>query len=120
MSPALMASKAALGALRNKIEQKWAEAICADHGAGGPIPFSVPLRPGLSSGKAIERADGSWHEWHTTWRSFDLRTVCRTAGVSPAPNRPPTMPSPLPNPPSSGGSSRKRFHSPRPRSGSKH
>lgn len=81
MSPALVASEAALEALRNKIDQKWAEAICADHGAGGPLPFSVPLRPGLPSGKAIERADSSWHEWHTTWRSFDLRTISRTAGV---------------------------------------
>ncbi|MFD4407708.1 Wadjet anti-phage system protein JetD domain-containing protein [Nocardia sp. NPDC058499] len=67
--------------LRNKIEQKWAEAVCADYGTNGPIPFSVPLRPGLSSGKAIERADGSWYEWHTTWRSFDLRAIRKTAGV---------------------------------------
>lgn len=49
MSPPLVASEAALAALRNKIDQKWAEAICADHGvnhdkAGRPIkPSSTRL-----------------------------------------------------------------------------
>ncbi|WP_280437020.1 Wadjet anti-phage system protein JetD domain-containing protein [Nocardia carnea] len=82
MSPGLVTSKAALEVLRNRIEQKWAEAICADYGVARPAIFSVPLRPGLSSGKAVERANGgSWHEWRTTWRNFELRTISKFAGV---------------------------------------
>ncbi|WP_280462383.1 Wadjet anti-phage system protein JetD domain-containing protein [Nocardia carnea] len=77
----LVTQDRAIAAIRRKIDQKWAEAICADYGTDGPIHFSVPLRPGLSAGRAIERADGSWHDWHTAWRSFDLRTISRTAGV---------------------------------------
>jgi hypothetical protein len=68
---ALLTLDDAIAAIRRKIDQKWAEAVCADLGAGDPVTFSVPLRPGVSTGKAVERLGyGVWHDWHMRWREF--------------------------------------------------
>ncbi len=58
---------AAVAALRRKVETRWAEAVCADL-AGEPVEFSVSLRPGISTGKAVERLGlSSWHAWAAAW-----------------------------------------------------
>lgn len=68
---ALVTPEDAVAALRRKIDQKWAEAVCADLGAGDQIVLSIPLRPGVSTGKAVEQlGHAAWHEWHMQWREF--------------------------------------------------
>ncbi|MFD8493873.1 Wadjet anti-phage system protein JetD domain-containing protein [Amycolatopsis sp. NPDC059657] len=67
----LVSPENAIAAVRRKIDQKWAEAICADFGVGEQVVFSVPLRPGVSTGKAVEQLGyTAWHDWHTQWREF--------------------------------------------------
>ncbi|RKS70976.1 uncharacterized protein DUF3322 [Actinomadura pelletieri DSM 43383] len=61
----------AVESLRRKIHRKWAEAVCADLGSGDPVMFSVPLRPGVSTGTGVTRiGPEAWHEWHMSWREF--------------------------------------------------
>ncbi|WP_190816520.1 Wadjet anti-phage system protein JetD domain-containing protein [Saccharopolyspora pogona] len=68
---ALVTPEDAVAAVRRKIDQKWAEAVCADLGVGDQVVFSVPLRPGVSTGKAVEQlGHAAWHEWHMHWREF--------------------------------------------------
>ncbi|MES9604992.1 Wadjet anti-phage system protein JetD domain-containing protein [Actinomadura sp. NPDC000929] len=71
MTPRLVTPADAVEALRRKVHQKWAAAVCADLGAGEPVTFSVPLRPGVSTGSAVARiGHAAWHEWHMRWREF--------------------------------------------------
>ncbi|MGL5829833.1 MAG: Wadjet anti-phage system protein JetD domain-containing protein [Angustibacter sp.] len=64
----LLAPAAAIAALRRMVETRWAEAVCADL-AGEPKEFSIPLRPGINTGKAVERLGLSpWHDWQMAWR----------------------------------------------------
>ncbi|MFA1537844.1 Wadjet anti-phage system protein JetD domain-containing protein [Actinomadura monticuli] len=71
MTPRLVVPADAVESLRRKIHQKWAAAVCADLGAGEPVTFSVPLRPGVSTGSAVARIGyPAWHEWHMRWRDF--------------------------------------------------
>ncbi|MER7113565.1 Wadjet anti-phage system protein JetD domain-containing protein [Saccharomonospora azurea] len=71
---ALVTPDDALTTVRRKVEQKWADAVCADFGVGDRVTFSVPLRPGVSTGKAVERlGHATWHEWHRLWREFASR-----------------------------------------------
>ncbi|WP_197319955.1 DUF3322 and DUF2220 domain-containing protein [Saccharomonospora sp. NB11] len=67
---ALLTPEAAGMVLRSRIGRRWAEAVCASMGVGDSVTFSVPLRPGVSTGKAVERLGyGVWHEWHSRWRA---------------------------------------------------
>ncbi|MEU8193969.1 Wadjet anti-phage system protein JetD domain-containing protein [Microbispora amethystogenes] len=67
----LVTPRDAVVAVRRKIDQKWAEAVCAGLGVGDQVVFSVPLRPSVSTGKAVERlGHAAWHEWHMQWREF--------------------------------------------------
>ncbi|MEV5706384.1 Wadjet anti-phage system protein JetD domain-containing protein [Actinoallomurus sp. NPDC052274] len=71
MTPRLITSADAVESLRRKVDQKWAEAVCADLGVGDPVTFSVPLRPGVSTGSAVARiGHAAWHDWHMRWREF--------------------------------------------------
>ncbi|WP_239380547.1 Wadjet anti-phage system protein JetD domain-containing protein [Frankia sp. CIT1] len=71
---ALVTPTDAAAAVRRKLDQKWAEAVCAEHGVGDHVVFSVPLRPGVSTGKAVERLGyAAWYEWHMRWREFSER-----------------------------------------------
>ena len=75
MTPRLITPAAALDSLRRKVQQKWPAAVCAEHGVGEPVTFSVPLRPGVSTGGAVARlGHAAWHEWHMRWREFADRT----------------------------------------------
>src|SRR2546421_1605781 len=66
---ALVTPQDTIAAIRRKIDQKWAEALCAELGIGDQVVFSVPLRPGVSTGKAVEQlGHAAWHEWHMQWR----------------------------------------------------
>ena len=68
---ALVSPEAAVTELRRKIDQKWAQAVCADLGVGDPVLFSVPLRPGVATGRAVERLGyPAWQEWHMRWREL--------------------------------------------------
>lgn len=68
---ALITPKNAVAVVRRKIDQKWAEAVCADLGVGDKVVFSIPLRPGVSTGKAVEQlGHAAWHEWHMLWREY--------------------------------------------------
>jgi hypothetical protein len=70
MSP-LVTPQDAITAVRSKIGKKWAEAVCAEIGAGDRTVFSVQLRPGVRTGPAVERVGyTNWHEWHMHWRDF--------------------------------------------------
>ncbi|WP_067854057.1 Wadjet anti-phage system protein JetD domain-containing protein [Nocardia shimofusensis] len=70
----LLTPKDAATTVRRKIDQKWAEAVCADFGVGDRVTFSVPLRPGVSTGKAVSQlGHAAWHEWHMQWRKFTGR-----------------------------------------------
>ncbi|MEU4675138.1 Wadjet anti-phage system protein JetD domain-containing protein [Amycolatopsis sp. NPDC023774] len=67
----LVTPQDAVAVVRRKIDQKWAEAVCAEHDIGDQVVFSVPLRPGVSTGKAVEQLGyATWHEWHMRWREF--------------------------------------------------
>ena len=69
---ALVTPKDAVAAVRRKIDQKWAEAVCAELCGSDHVVFSVPLRPGASTGKAVEQLGyAAWHEWHMRWREFN-------------------------------------------------
>jgi hypothetical protein len=68
---ALVTPNDAVVAVRRKIDQKWAQAVCADLGVGDQVVFSIPLRPGVSTGKAAEQlGHAAWHAWHMRWREF--------------------------------------------------
>ncbi|MFC6084251.1 Wadjet anti-phage system protein JetD domain-containing protein [Sphaerisporangium aureirubrum] len=68
---ALVPPKDAVVAVRRKIDQKWAEAVCAGLGVGDQVVFSIPLRAGVSTGRAVEQlGHAAWHEWHMQWREF--------------------------------------------------
>ncbi|BCY09007.1 Wadjet anti-phage system protein JetD domain-containing protein [Actinoplanes sp. L3-i22] len=59
----------AVAAVRRQIEQKWAAAVC-----GEPVEFSVRLRPGVRTGKAVEQiGHATWHGWNMRWRAFGDR-----------------------------------------------
>ncbi|RFU41216.1 hypothetical protein DZF91_13120 [Actinomadura logoneensis] len=74
MTPRLVSPAEAVESLRGKVHQKWADAVCAALGVGGPVTFSVPLRPGVSTGSAVARIGyRAWHEWHMRWREFAAR-----------------------------------------------
>jgi Uncharacterized protein conserved in bacteria C-term(DUF2220)/Uncharacterized protein conserved in bacteria N-term (DUF3322) len=69
---ALVNPEDAVAAVRDKVNQKWAEAVCADLGIGDPPVFSVSLRPGVSTGKAVQQLGyADWHAWHMRWREFN-------------------------------------------------
>lgn len=79
-APRLIAPVDAIDSLRRKVDQRWAAAICAEHGIGAPVRFSVPLRPGVSTGAAVERLGyADWDEWRQSWRRFGDQ---HPAGVS--------------------------------------
>jgi len=68
---ALVTPKDAVATVRRKVDQKWAEAVCAELDVGEHVMFSIPLRPGVSTGKAVEQLGHAvWHEWHMQWREF--------------------------------------------------
>ncbi|MGB3443671.1 MAG: Wadjet anti-phage system protein JetD domain-containing protein [Actinophytocola sp.] len=88
MNTRLITPDDAVTAIRRKINQKWAEAVCAELGVGERVTFSVPLRPGVSTGKAVEQiGHAAWHEWHMRWREFagqlpvGVEIVCKTVSV---------------------------------------
>jgi hypothetical protein len=71
---ALVTPEAAVTTIRRKIDQKWADAVCADLGVGNQIVISVALRPGVSTGRAVERlGHAAWTAWHMRWREFASR-----------------------------------------------
>jgi hypothetical protein len=71
MSTRLITPDDAVATIFRKVDQRWAEAVCADLGVGDPVVFSVPLRPGVSTGKAVEQlGHAAWHDWHMRWREF--------------------------------------------------
>lgn len=48
--------------------------MCAELGVGEPAVFSVRLRPGVRTGKAVEQLGlPAWHGWHMRWRAFGDR-----------------------------------------------
>ena len=71
---ALVSPDDAVAAVRVRIRQRWADAVCAELGIGDGVVFSVPLCPGVSSGKDVERLGyAAWHEWHMRWRELSGR-----------------------------------------------
>ncbi|WP_020663074.1 Wadjet anti-phage system protein JetD domain-containing protein [Amycolatopsis benzoatilytica] len=94
---ALVNPEDAVAVALRKVERKWAEAVCAELGIGDQVTFTVPLRPGVSTGKAVEQlGHAAWHQWHMQWRTFSNQlpdgvelirkavTVQRVAGDFPA------------------------------------
>ncbi|RMI28463.1 Wadjet anti-phage system protein JetD domain-containing protein [Nocardia stercoris] len=82
MTASLVTADSAVDSVRRKIENKWAEAVCAERGINEPVSFSVPLRPGISTGKAVERIGFSaWHDWQTAWCDFETRIINGVEGV---------------------------------------
>ncbi|TDC69620.1 DUF3322 and DUF2220 domain-containing protein [Actinomadura sp. GC306] len=74
MTGHLLTPSDAIEKLHRQVERKWPASICADFGAGDPVTFSVPLRPGVSTGTAVARIGyAAWHEWHMHWREFTDR-----------------------------------------------
>jgi hypothetical protein len=64
----------AIAALRARLEQNWAQAVCAELGVGDRVMFSVRLRPGVRTGKAVEQLGyTTWHSWHMQWRGVCTR-----------------------------------------------
>lgn len=71
---ALVTPQDAVAAVRRKIDQRWADAVCAELGVGDHVVFSVPLRPGVKSGRDVEQLGyTAWHEWHMRWRELSDR-----------------------------------------------
>lgn len=71
---ALVTPHDAVAAVRSRLERRWAEAVCAELGVGDRVVFSVRLRPGVRTGKAVELlSHASWHTWHMQWRDFCRR-----------------------------------------------
>ena len=80
MTPRLISPADAVGSLHRKLNQKWAKAVCAEHGVGSRVTFAVPLRPGVSTGSAVARLGyPAWDEWRRSWRTLADRHL---AGVS--------------------------------------
>ncbi|WP_067665922.1 Wadjet anti-phage system protein JetD domain-containing protein [Nocardia miyunensis] len=76
MTARLVTVQAALDTIRRKIDQKWADAVCAERGIGVPVSFSVPLRPGVSTGKSVGQIGyDHWHAWHAAWRLFETQVI---------------------------------------------
>lgn len=68
---ALVTPPDAVAAVRGKLGQRWAEAVCAEFGVGDRVVFSVRLRPGVRTGKAVEQLGyTTWHGWQMRWRDF--------------------------------------------------
>ncbi|MEV4279963.1 Wadjet anti-phage system protein JetD domain-containing protein [Actinoplanes xinjiangensis] len=88
----LVTPQHAVATIRSRLEQKWAEAVCAELGAGDRVVFSARLRPGVRTGKAVERlGHTTWHGWHMQWREICgrlpagvevVRTAVTIRGVS--------------------------------------
>ena len=73
MSP-LVTPQDAVAAVRRQLEPKWPKAVSAEFGAGDHVVFSVRLRPGVRTGKAVEQLGYvTWHGWHMRWRDFSGR-----------------------------------------------
>lgn len=70
---ALVTPPDAVAAVRGKLGQRWAEAVCAEFGVGDRVVFSVRLRPGVRTGKAVEQP--CWRENH----GVAIRTPARRA-----------------------------------------
>jgi hypothetical protein len=67
----LVTPEDAVAAVRRRLAQRRADAVCADLGIGTPVVFAVPLRPGVSTGRAVDQlGHATWHEWHMRWRRF--------------------------------------------------
>ncbi|WP_306209246.1 DUF3322 and DUF2220 domain-containing protein [Actinoplanes sp. RD1] len=67
----LVTPQDAVAAVHGKLRQKWAEAVCAEFGVGDRVAFSVRLRPGVRTGKAVEQLGyTTWTSWHMQWRDF--------------------------------------------------
>lgn len=82
MTARLVTPQEAIDTIRRKIDQHWADIVSAEHGVGMPITVSVPIRPGLSTGRSVERIGyGHWHDWHTAWRTFDTQDLADAEGV---------------------------------------
>ncbi|MFA1546069.1 Wadjet anti-phage system protein JetD domain-containing protein [Actinomadura chokoriensis] len=72
----------AIESLRGKVHRKWADAVCADLGGGDPVTFSVPLRPGVSTGGAVARVGyPAWYAWRMRWRELTDRQLAGVAIV---------------------------------------
>lgn len=88
----LVTPEDAVAAVGGRLGQRWAEAVCAESGAGAPVVFAVRLRPGVRTGKAVEQLGyATWHGWHMRWRDFSarlpagaevIRTAVRVQGVA--------------------------------------
>lgn len=82
MTGRLVTPEDAVETIRRRIDQKWAEFACTEHDVDAPGQFSVPLRPNVASGKAVERIGyGGWHAWHMAWRAFDEQHVSDITNV---------------------------------------
>ncbi|WP_051714072.1 Wadjet anti-phage system protein JetD domain-containing protein [Nocardia rhamnosiphila] len=82
MTARLVTPAEAADSIHRKIRHKWAEAVCAEHGIGDAVTFSVPLRPGLTTGTAVEQIGyRRWYDWHAAWRAFDEQYISNTHGV---------------------------------------
>ncbi|UAK31979.1 hypothetical protein K8O92_30310 [Nocardia asteroides] len=76
MTARLVTVQEAVDSVCRRIDQKWADAVCAEHGISAPLTFSVPLRPGLSTGKRVGQIGyDRWHEWHVAWRLFETQVI---------------------------------------------
>ncbi|OXR41113.1 hypothetical protein B7C42_06883 [Nocardia cerradoensis] len=83
MTSRLLTPPEALAALRRRIEQKWADAVCAEHGIAAPVRFQVQLRAGISTGRAVEKLGfAPWHEWRTAWRTFGTDVISTIPGAA--------------------------------------
>ncbi|WP_203236970.1 Wadjet anti-phage system protein JetD domain-containing protein [Nocardia panacis] len=83
MTSRLLMPNEAVVVIQRRIEQRWAEAVCAERGIGAHVSFQVQLRPGIYTGKAVEQLGfGRWHEWRTAWRTFDQQIVAGVPGAS--------------------------------------
>lgn len=49
MTARLVSPGEAVALLARRVEQRWTDAVC-----GEPVTFSIPLRPGVTTGKAVE------------------------------------------------------------------
>ncbi|MEU4157312.1 Wadjet anti-phage system protein JetD domain-containing protein [Actinoplanes sp. NPDC026670] len=71
---ALVTPEDAVATVRRRFEKNWAEAVCAEFGVGDRVVFSVRLRPGVTSGRAVEQFGyPAWQGWHMRWRDFCAR-----------------------------------------------
>lgn len=86
MSPQLLSPTEAATVVAKRLNDSWAERICAELAGEPQQPIEVGLRPGVGTTAAVERVGyDAWSSWHLAWSALGLDGVpgldCQFRGI---------------------------------------